>query len=120
MSQLSHGLKLQTKTQKQAFFNAYSIEPLTDLLKIKKNQLSYRHAVLLFLCIGDQLNYLEKDKYSILTFNLKDIVIINSNADRNDSIFLCLNTKYFYHIKDNQIEIKYINLRFSILRIFCS
>ena len=55
--------------------------------------------MLLFLCIGDQLNYLEKDKYSILTFDLKDIVIVNSNADRNDSIFLFLNTKNFYPIK---------------------
>ena len=56
---------------KADFFNAYSVEPLTELLKIKKNKLTYRHAMLLFLCIGDQLNYLEKDKYSILTFDIK-------------------------------------------------
>jgi hypothetical protein len=117
ISQLESYKQSQTKTQKQAFFNAYSVEPLTDLLKIKKNQLSYRHAMLLFLCIGDQLNYLEKDKYSILTFNLKNIVIINSNADRNDSILLYLNTKHFYPIKDNQIE---INTPFDKKNLFLS
>ena len=33
---------------------------------------------------------------------LKDIVIVNSNADRNDSIFLFLNTKNFYPIKEKK------------------
>jgi len=105
VSQLESYKQTKTKTKNQAFFNAHSIEPLTDLLKIKKNLLSYRHAMLLFLCIGDQLNYLEKDKYSILTFDLKDIVIINSDQDRNDSIFLFLNTKQFFPIKNKQIII---------------
>tara|TARA_A100001011_G_scaffold399833_1_gene510450 strand:+ start:6731 stop:7420 length:690 start_codon:yes stop_codon:yes gene_type:complete len=117
ISQLESYKQSQTKTQKQAFFNAYSIEPLTELLKIKKNLLSYRHAMLLFLCIGDQLNYLEKDKHSVLTFDLKDIIIINSNADRNDSIFLFLNTKKFYPIKDKQIV---INNPFNIKNLFLS
>ena len=43
--------------------------------------------MLLFLNIGDQLNYLEKDKYSILTFDLKDIVIVNS-AEEMINIFI--------------------------------
>ena len=34
ISQLESYKQSQTKTQKQAFFNAYSVEPLTDLLKI--------------------------------------------------------------------------------------
>ena len=117
ISQLESNKQSEMKTSKQIFFNAYSVEPLTEILKIKKNKLSYRHAMLLFLCIGDQLNYLEKDKYSILTFDLKDIVIVNSNVDRNDSIFLFLNTKHFYPIKEKKIQ---INNPFNKTNLFLS
>ena len=36
MSQLESYKQSQNKNSKQIFFNAYSVEPLTELLKIKK------------------------------------------------------------------------------------
>ena len=65
-----------TKEKSTIYFKAHNIKTLSQLLKEKNNQLSYRHALLLFLCIGDQIRYLEKDKHSILVYNLNDIVII--------------------------------------------
>tara|TARA_B100001093_G_scaffold258481_1_gene247178 strand:+ start:2035 stop:2718 length:684 start_codon:yes stop_codon:yes gene_type:complete len=85
-------------------FKAYNIEKLSSMLK--KNALTYRHAMLLFLCVGDQLTYLEKDKHSILTYNIDDFIVIHSDNEKYDSIILMLNTDHFFPIQENFIDIK--------------
>ena len=86
------------------YFNAYSVEKLSSMLK--KNTLTYRHAMLLFLCVGDQLTYLEKDNHSILTYNIDDFVVIHGDSDKYDSIVLMLNTDNFCFMQENVVEIK--------------
>jgi hypothetical protein len=85
-------------------FKAYKIEKLSSMLK--KNTLTYRHAMLLFLCVGDQLTYLEKDKHSILSYNIDDFIVIHGDSEKYDSIILMLNTDHFFPIQENTIDIK--------------
>lgn len=117
ISQLEPLKKNMTKEKTTVYFKAENIKTLQQLLKQKHNFLSYRHALLLFLCIGDQMRYLEKDKYSILTFNLNDIVFISADKEEFDVIFLLLNTKQFFPIKNNKFN---INIPFPKKNIFLS
>jgi hypothetical protein len=86
-------------------FEAKNIETLENLLKIKKNMLSYRHSELMFLFVGEQFRALEKDNLNILFFDIKDFVIINNDSKRYNSVFLFLNTFKFYPVKDSMVEI---------------
>jgi len=104
-SQLEPLKKNITNEKTQIYFKANTIKTLGKLLKENNNTLSYRHAMLLFLCIGDQLNYLEKDKYSVLTYNIDDFVIISSDDEQENSIFLLLNTSHFFPIDNNEFNI---------------
>lgn len=105
ISQVEPLKKNMTKEKTTVYFKAENVKTLDKLLKEKHYNLSYRHALLLFLCIGDQMQYLEKDKHSILTINLNDIIFISGDKDQYDVIFLLLNTKQFFPIKDNKFNI---------------
>jgi hypothetical protein len=105
VSQIEPLKKHITKEKSTIYFKAHNIKTLSQLLKEKNNQLSYRHALLLFLCIGDQIRYLEKDKHSILVYNLNDIVIISSDKEQYDVIFLLLNTSHFFPINNEKFNI---------------
>ena len=84
-------------------FKCNNIESLSKLLKTKKNLLSYRHCLLLFLSIGSQLKNLEKDNYSIIGFNKDDFIAINNDDTRYDTKFLFLNPSLFYKLDNDNI-----------------
>jgi hypothetical protein len=92
-------------------FNCNNIELLPNLLYTKKNLLSYRHSLLFFLCIGEQLKNLEKDKYSIIGFNTTDFITINNDINRYNTKFLFLNPSLFYKLNNNNIIISDPNFK---------
>ena len=79
-------------------FEAHSVVSLKELLKDKKNQLSYHHLSLFFKQVGDQYVNLEKDGYGKVFINLDDIVVIHKNEEKRGSIFLCLGLEDVYEI----------------------
>ena len=62
-------------------FKCYKVETLKELLTEKKNNLSYRHLLLMFLQLGQQLKELTRDKIGILKIN-------NSYTYEEDKYFL--------------------------------
>lgn len=77
---------------------AHSIETLPQLLKIKKNKLSYLHLQNMFIHIGDQIKSLKNDDKGILFFDTKDIIIINNDDNRYDSKFIFINMEKFINL----------------------
>ena len=93
--------------EKNNNFEAYSVVSLKELLKEKKNQLSYHHLSMFFKQVGDQYVNLEKDGYGKVFINLDDIVIIHKNEERRNSIFLCLGLGDVYEIEKNILTINF-------------
>ena len=82
-------------------FEAHSVVSLKELLKEKKNMLSYHHLSLFFKQVGDQYVNLEKDGYGKVFINLEDIVVIHKNKEKKDSVFLCLGLEDVFEIEKN-------------------
>ena len=93
--------------EKNNNFEAHSVVSLKELLKDKKNQLSYHHLSLFFKQVGDQYVNLEKDGYGKVFINLDDIVVIHKNEEKKGSIFLCLGLEDVYEIDKNIININF-------------
>lgn len=88
-------------------FEAHSVVSLKELLKEKKNQLSYHHLSLFFKQVGDQYVNLEKDGYGKVFVNLEDIVVIHKNEEKKGSVFLCLGLEDVFEIEKNIININF-------------
>ena len=88
-------------------FEAHSVVSLKELLKEKKNQLSYHHLSLFFKQVGDQYVNLEKDGYGKVFINLEDIVVIHKNEEKKGSVFLCLGLEDVFEIEKNIININF-------------
>tara|TARA_B100000900_G_scaffold312249_1_gene271067 strand:+ start:2083 stop:2799 length:717 start_codon:yes stop_codon:yes gene_type:complete len=85
-------------------FNGYKMESLNDLLKSKNRMLSYRHLLLLYLQIGEQLKLLIRDNICILQPQISDIVVIHVDENMYKSKFVLKNINNFYSIvkKNNE------------------
>lgn len=79
-------------------FKAGKCHTLKELLKIKNNNLSYRHSEYLFTIIGEQLKNLEKDNYSLFEVDLNDIIIVVYGEGWANISLLYLNTDKFKKI----------------------
>lgn len=88
-------------------FEAHSVVSLKELLKEKKNMLSYHHLSLFFKQVGDQYVNLEKDGYGKVFVNLEDIVVIHKNKEKKGSVFLCLGLEDVFEIEKNIININF-------------
>lgn len=88
-------------------FEAHSVVSLKELLKEKKNMLSYHHLSLFFKQVGDQYVNLEKDGYGKVFINLEDIVVIHKNKEKKGSVFLCLGLEDVFEIEKNIININF-------------
>ena len=93
--------------EKNNNFEAHSVVSLKELLKEKKNQLSYHHLSLFFKQVGNQYVNLERDGYGKVFINLDDIVVIHKNEDKRGSIFLCLGLDDVIKIEKNEIKINF-------------
>ena len=93
--------------EKNNNFHAHSVVSLKELLKEKKNMLSYHHLSLFFKQVGNQYVNLEKDGYGKVFIDLDDIVVIHKNEEKRGSIFLCLGLKDVYEIEKNEIKINF-------------
>ena len=93
--------------EKNNNFEAHSVVSLKELLKEKKNQLSYHHLSLFFKQVGNQYVNLEKDGFGKVFIDLDDIVVIHKNEEKRGSIFLCLGLKDVYEIEKNEIKINF-------------
>ena len=93
--------------EKNNNFEAYSVVSLKELLKEKKNQLSYHHLSLFFKQVGNQYVNLEKDGVGKVFIDLDDIVVVHKNEERRDSIFLCLGLENVYEIEKTEININF-------------
>lgn len=78
-------------------FDCYKIESLKELLKAKKNKLSYRHAFLLYIHIGYQIKNLLENNIGILELNIEDISIVHTDEKRYNSYFIINTAEYFYN-----------------------
>ncbi len=76
-------------------FKVGKCHTLKELLKIKNNNLSYRHSEYLFTIIGEQLKNLEKDHYSLFELDLDDILIFVYGGGWANISLLFLNTSKF-------------------------
>ena len=93
--------------EKNNNFDAHSVVSLKELLKEKKNQLSYHHLSLFFKQVGNQYVNLERDGYGKVFINLDDIVVIHKNEEKRGSIFLCLGLDDVIKIEKNEIKINF-------------
>jgi len=93
--------------EKNNNFEAYSVLSLKELLKEKKNRLSYHHLSLFFKQVGNQYVNLEKDGFGKVFIDLDDIVVINKNEEKRGSIFLCLGLEDVYEIEKSEIKINF-------------
>ncbi len=93
--------------EKNNNFEAHSLVSLKELLKEKKNMLSYHHLSLFFKQVGNQYVNLEKDGYGKVFIDLDDIVVIHKNEDKRNSIFLCLGLEDVYKIEKTEISINF-------------
>tara|TARA_B100001057_G_scaffold191574_1_gene192526 strand:- start:453 stop:1106 length:654 start_codon:yes stop_codon:yes gene_type:complete len=93
--------------EKNNNFEAHSVVSLKELLKEKKNMLSYHHLTLFFKQVGNQYVNLEKNGYGKVFIDLDDIVVIHKNEEKRDSIFLCLGLEDVYEIEKNEIKINF-------------
>ena len=93
--------------EKNNNFEAHSVVSLKELLKEKKNMLSYHHLSLFFKQVGNQYVNLEKNGYGKVFIDLDDIVVIHKNEEKRDSIFLCLGLEDVYEIEKNEIKINF-------------
>ena len=93
--------------EKNNNFEAHSVVSLKELLKDKKNQLSYHHLSLFFKQVGNQYVNLEKDGFGKAFIDLDDIVVIHKNEEKKGSIFLCLGLEDVYEIDKNIININF-------------
>ena len=75
--------------EKNNNFEAHSVVSLKELLKEKKNQLSYHHLSLFFKQVGNQYVNLEKDGYGKVFINLDDIIVIHKNEDKKE-VYSCV------------------------------
>lgn len=104
------GVKLTIKCSECK--NIYSLK---EYLRKEGGELSYNDAVLMFKNIGEQIQYLEKDKYSLYLMELNDVIVM----EFNDRIyFMYINTDKFVEIvDDNMVE---VNKVFSKKKYFLS
>ena len=104
------GVKLTIKCSECK--NIYSLK---EYLRKEGGELSYNDAVSMFKNIGEQIQYLEKDKYSLYLIELSDVIVM----EFNDRIyFVYLNTDKFVEIvDDNMVE---VNKVFSKKKYFLS
>ena len=93
--------------EKNNNFEAHSVVSLKELLKEKKNMLSYHHLSLFFKQVGNQYVNLEKDAHGKVFIDLDDIVVIHKNEEKRGSIFLCLGLKDVYEIEKNEIKLNF-------------
>ena len=93
--------------EKNNSFEAHSVVSLKELLKEKKNQLSYHHLSLFFKQVGNQYVNLEKDGFGKAFIDLDDIVVIHKNEEKKGSIFLCLGLEDVYEIEKTEININF-------------
>ncbi len=93
--------------EKNNIFEAYSVISLKELLKEKKNKLSYHHLSLFFKQVGNQYINLEKDGFGKIFIDLDDIVIINKNEEKKESVFLCLGLEDIFKIEKNAITVDF-------------
>lgn len=104
------GVKLTIKCSECK--NIYSLK---EYLKKNGGELSYDDAILMFKNLGEQIQYLEKDKYSLYLMELSDVIVM----ELNDMIyFVYINTDKFVEIvNDYMME---INKVFSKKKYFLS
>ena len=86
-------------------FKCYKAETLKELLTEKKNNLSYRHLLLMFLQLGQQLKELARDKIGILKINIEDIIVVHMDKEQYKSKFIFKNSEYFHSLiyQDNEM-----------------
>ena len=101
------GVKLTIKCSECK--NIYSLK---EYLRKEGGELSYNDALLMFKNIGEQIQYLEKDKYSLYLMELSDVIVM----EFNDRIyFVYLNTDKFVEIvDDNMVEVNKVFQRRNI------
>tara|TARA_Y100000590_G_scaffold461553_1_gene623408 strand:- start:1247 stop:1921 length:675 start_codon:yes stop_codon:yes gene_type:complete len=104
---IKKNIKIIEEKKTYFIFEAEKVNKLTQLQKNKR--ISYNLCKTLFLNIGEQYEYLEKDKYGNLFLNDDDIIFIDYNKEEKDytKCFLYLNTEHFSPIIDNKIKIKF-------------
>ena len=93
--------------EKNNSFEAHSVVSLKELLKEKKNMLSYHHLSLFFRQVGNQYVKLEKDGYGKVFIDLDDIIVIHKNEEKRGSIFLCLGLEDVYEIEKKEITLTF-------------
>ena len=86
-------------------FTCHSIQTLKELLREKNNKLSYRHQLLLFLHIGEQIKSLINDKMALMEINIEDITVVHMDKDKYKSKFILSNTNSIVSLVKNQIEL---------------
>jgi len=93
--------------EKNGNFEAHSVVSLKELLKKKKNKLSYHHLVSFTNQVGNQYVNLEKDGYGKVFIDVDDIIVVHKNETLQDSIFLCLGLKDVNKIENLDIKIDF-------------
>ena len=93
--------------EKNGYFEAHSVVSLKELLKKKKNKLSYHHLVSFTKQVGNQYVNLEKDGYGKVFIDVDDIIVVHKNETLQDSIFLCLGLKDVNKIENLDIKIDF-------------
>ena len=84
---------------------AYSVELMSDLLKVKEKMMSYYHLKLLLLHGKKLLKSLTKDNIGVTHFNIDDFIIVNTEKTRKDSKFMFLNQDKFIELVNGNLEI---------------
>ena len=102
--------------KKDFLFEAKEVLLLNTLLKRSDHSLSYFFCKSIFLNIGKQFEYLEKDGYASVFLDTNDILVIISK-DEKDTRFIYLNTTKFLPLDHDKIK---INLPFKKNNLYIS
>ena len=104
------------RNKKDFLFDAQEVLPLNTFLKQSDRTLSYLFCKLIFLNIGKQFEYLEKDGYASVFLDINDILVIVSK-DEKDTRFIYLNTTKFLPLEHDKVK---INLPFKKNNLYIS
>lgn len=86
-------------------FTSHSVQSLKELLREKNNKLSYRHQLLLFLHLGEQIKSLINDNMSLIEINIEDITVIHMDKEKYKSKFILSNANNIVPLVKNQVEL---------------
>lgn len=89
-----------TRDKKEIIFNCENIEILNNK---NKEDLTYNDLENFYINFKEMLDFLEKDKYSLLFIDINDFLLIK--LEENLNMLLFINSDKFLKLQENKIEI---------------